>query len=139
MLDRGWNRIAHATPSEQYEQENEKEIYMQDPQTLNNTIGRLRPQDPQRPRRTSLVQRLGTLAAAVLLVALVGSMAIVFYAVRHTNGGPASPHPTPTLSSTPKTPPLPLKGISLGISVPPPPIPGLPPPTNPPLTPTTSF
>ena len=117
MLDRVWNRIAHATPSEQYEQDNKKEIYMQDRQTQNSSMGRLRPQGPQRPGRTSLVQRLGTLVAAVLLVALVGSMAIVFYAVRHTNGGPASPHPTPTLSSTPKTAPVPLKVISVGMSV----------------------
>src|SRR5713101_4619446 len=58
MLDRAWNRIAHAAPSEhfeQYEQENEKEIYMQDQQTQNSSssMGRLGPQGPQRPRRTS--------------------------------------------------------------------------------------
>ncbi len=117
MLDRVWNRIAQAAPSEHYVQEHEKEIYMQDLQTQNNRIGRLRPQGPQRPRRASLVQRLGTLAAAVFLVALVGSMAIVFYAARHTNGGSASPHPTPTLTSTPKTAPAPLKVTSVGISV----------------------
>ena len=117
MLDRVWNRIAHAAPSEQYEQENGKKIYMQDWQTQNSSMGRLLPQGPQRPRRTSLVQRLGTLAAAVLLVALVGSMAVVFYAVRHTNGGTASPHPTPTLTSTPKTAPVPLKVTSVGMSV----------------------
>jgi hypothetical protein len=117
MLDRVWNRIAHATPSEHYEQEHEKEIDMQDRQTQNNRMGRLRPQVPQRPRRTSLVQRLGMLAAAVFLVALVGSMAIVFYAARHTNGGTASPNPTPTLTSTPKTAPAPLKVTSVGMSV----------------------
>jgi hypothetical protein len=117
MLDRVWNRIAHATPSEHYEQEHEKEIDMQDQQTRNSSMGRLRPQGPQRPRRTSLVQRLGTLAAAVFLVALVGSMALVFYAARHTNGGTASPHPTPTLTSTPKTAPVPLKVTSVGMSV----------------------
>jgi len=117
MLDRVWNRIVHATPSEHYEQEHEKEIDMQDRQTQNNRMGRLRPQGPQRPRRSSLVQRLGTLAAAVFLVALVGSMALVFYAARHTNGGTASPHPTPTLTSTPKTAPAPLKVTSVGMSV----------------------
>jgi len=117
MQDRVWNRIAHATPSEHYEQEHEKEIDMQDQQTRNNNMGRLRPQGPQRPRRTSLVQRLGMLAAAVFLVALVGSMALVFYAARHTNGGTASPHPTPTLTSTPKTAPVPLKVTSVGMSV----------------------
>jgi hypothetical protein len=117
MLDRVWNRIAHATPSEHYEQEHEKEIDMQDQQTQNSSMGRLRPQGPQRPRRNSLLQRLGMLAAAVFLVALVGSMALVFYAARHTNGGTASPHPTPTLTSTPKTAPVPLKVTSVGISV----------------------
>jgi len=117
MLDRVWNRIAHATPSERYEQEHEKEIDMQDQQSQNSSMGRLRPQGPQRPRRTSLVQLLGTLAAAVFLVALVGSMALVFYAVRHTNGGTASPQPTPTLTSTPKTAPAPLKVTSVGMSV----------------------
>src|SRR5260370_5173687 len=55
-LDRVWNRIAHATPSEHYEQEHEKEIYMQDQHTLSSSIDPLRPQGPQRPRRTSLVQ-----------------------------------------------------------------------------------
>jgi len=115
MLDRVWNRIAHATPSEHYEQE--KEIYMQDQQTQNSSMGRLRPQGPQRPRRTSLVQRLGMLAAAVFLVALVGSLALVFYAARHPNGGTASPHPTPTLTATPKTAPVPLKVTSVGMSV----------------------
>ena len=139
MLDRVWNRIAHATPSEQYEQDNKKEIYMQDRQTQNSSMGRLRPQGPQRPGRTSLVQRLGTLVAAVLLVALVGSMAIVFYAVRHTNGGPASPHPTPTLSSTPKTAPVPLKVISVGMSVMPRSIAGIPCGTNVTVTYTALF
>jgi len=139
MLDRVWNRIARSTSSKQYEKENEKEIYMQDQQTQNNTMGRLRTQDPQRPRRNSLVQRLGTLAAAVLLVALVGSMAIVFYAVRHTNGGPASPHPTPTLSSTPKTAPVPLKVISVGMSVTPRSIAGIPCGTNVTVTYTALF
>jgi hypothetical protein len=115
MLDRVWNRIAHATPSEHYEQENERD--MQDQQTQNSSMGRLRPQGPQRPRRTSLVQRLGMLAAAVFLVALVGSLALVFYAARHPNGGTASTHPTPTLTATPKTAPVPLKVTSVGMSV----------------------
>src|SRR5258707_14775084 len=112
-LDRIWNRIAHATPSEHYEQEHKKEIYMQDQQTQNSSMGRLRPQGPQRPRRTSLVQRLGMLAAAVFLVALVGSLAVVFYAVRHNNGGAASPNSTPVIS----TARVPLKVTSVTMSV----------------------
>ena len=59
------------------------------------------------------MQRLGVLAAAVVLVALVGSMAIVFYAVRHTHGGTASPPPT----STHSTARVPLKVTSVSMSV----------------------
>ena len=59
------------------------------------------------------MQRLGVLAAAVFLVALVGSMAIVFYAVRHPHGGTASPPPTSTLT----TARVPLKVMSVSMSV----------------------
>src|SRR5713101_9811029 len=124
MLDRVWNRIAHAAPSEHYEQyelENEKETYMQDQQTQNSSMGRLGPQGPQRPRRTTLVQRLGMLAAAVFLVALVGSLAVVFYAVRHNNGGAASSNSTPVIS----TARVPLKVTSVTMSVTPGSIAGL--------------
>src|SRR5258708_21223350 len=86
---------------------------MQDQQTQNSSMGRLRPQGPQRPRRTSLVQRLGMLAAAVFLVALVGSLAVVFYAVRHNNGGAASSNSTPVIS----TARVPLKVTSVTMSV----------------------
>src|SRR5260221_3763249 len=65
------------------------------------------------PRRTALMQRLGLLAAAVFLLALVGSMALVFYAIRHAHGGTASPHPTPAIS----TARVPLKATSVSISV----------------------
>ena len=112
-LDRVWNRIAHATPSEHYEQEHEKEIYMQDQQTQNSSMGRLGPQGPQRPRRSPLMQRLSILAAAIFLVALVGSLALVFYAVRHNNGGTASPNSTPVIS----TGRVPLKVTSVTMSV----------------------
>ncbi len=104
-LDRLWNRIAPAIPSEQ-----EKELYMQDRQTQSSSMGRLR---PQHPRRTSLMQQLGVLAAAVFLVALVGSMALVFYAARHPHGGTTSTHPI----STPDPTPVPLKVTSVMMSV----------------------
>ena len=65
------------------------------------------------PRRASLMQRLGVLAAAVFLVALVGSMAVVFYAARHPHGGTASPQPTSTLT----TAHVPLKVTSVSMSV----------------------
>jgi hypothetical protein len=110
-LERMWKRIAGATPSEYYQRENEKELYLQrDQQTQHGDMGRL---GPQRPRRTSLMQRIGVLAAAVFLVALVGSMAVVFYAVRHTNGGAGPGTPT----STPTTQAVPFKVTSVTMSV----------------------
>ncbi len=119
-LDRVWNRIAGATFFEQDTQGNEKELPMQNPQTQYGARG-MGTSRGSHPRRTSLMQRLGVLAAAVFLVALVGSMAIVFYAVRHNNGGTASPNPTSTLS----TARVPLKVTSVSMSVTPGSIAGL--------------
>ena len=111
-LDRIWNRIASATFFEQDTQESEKELAMQNPniQYSGRTLGS---SNESHTRRTSLMQRLVVLAAAVFLVALVGSMAIVFYAVRHTHGGTASPHPTTILT----TAHVPLKVTSVSMSV----------------------
>src|SRR5438067_2507538 len=81
------------------------------------------------------MQRLGILAAAVFLVALVGSMAMVFYAVRHTNGGTASPNPTSPLS----TAPVPLSVTSVNMSVTPASIAGLSCGTNLTVTYTATF
>jgi hypothetical protein len=119
-LDHIWNRIVGAIHLEQDTQESEQVLPMQYPQRQYGarTMGSSRGLHPQ---RTSLVQRLGILAAAVFLVALVGSMALVFYAVRHTHGGTASPHPTSTLP----TAPLPLKVTSVNMSVTPESIAGL--------------
>ncbi|HET7638097.1 MAG TPA: hypothetical protein VFK47_05085, partial [Ktedonobacteraceae bacterium] len=76
-LDRIWNRIASASLFEQHTQASEKDLTMQNPQTPYDAgaMGSLR---QSRPRRSPLMQRLGILAAAVFLVALVGSMAFVF-------------------------------------------------------------
>jgi hypothetical protein len=111
-LDRIWNRIASATFFEQEHQESENEQTMQNPNIhySGRTSGSTR---EARSRRAPWMQRLGVLAAAVFLVALVGSMAIVFYAVRHTHGGTASPHPTTTLT----TAHVPLKVTSVSMSV----------------------
>ena len=111
-LDRIWNRIASAPFFEQDTEESEKELAMQNPhmQYGGGTMGNSR---ESHSRRASLMQRLGVLAAAVFLVALVGSMAIVFYAVRHTHGGTASPPPT----STHSTARVPLKVTSVSMSV----------------------
>src|SRR6266581_4126243 len=97
-LDRIWNRIAGATLVQQDTPKSEKELTMQNPQIQYGAraMGTSR---GSHPRRASLMQRFGILAAAVFLVALVGSMALVFYAVRHNGGGTASPNPTSTPST----------------------------------------
>ena len=117
-LDRIWNRITGATHIEKDKQENEKELIMQNSPIQYGSSGNLR---QSHPRRSLLMQRLGILAAAVFLVALVGSMAIVFYAVRHNNGGVASPNPTSAIS----TARVPLKVTSVTMSVTPGSIAGL--------------
>jgi hypothetical protein len=116
MLDRIWNRIADAAPSVQHKQEKEEVIDMQDQpfQFRNQAIHR---------RSTSLMQRLGVLATAVFLVALVGSMAIIFYTIRHNAGGPASggPKPTAIITTVPPTPttkavPFMVTGVDMAVS-----------------------
>src|ERR1700694_2154475 len=96
MLARIWNRIAGAAPPLQLnlkqKQEREDVLAMQYQQAQ---FGKPTPHK----RHSTLIQRLGMLAAAVFLVALVGSMALVFYSVRHNNGGTASPNPTSALST----------------------------------------
>jgi predicted thioesterase len=110
--DRIWNRIVGASLFEQNTQEPEKELTMQNShiQYGARPIGT---SPRSHPRRTALMQRLGLLAAAVFLVALVASMAIVFYAIRHNNGGTVSPNPTSPLS----TAHVPLKVTSVTMSV----------------------
>jgi hypothetical protein len=119
-LDRVWDRIAGATFYEQNTQENEKVLPMQNTQKPYGAsdMGTSR---ESHPRRSLLMQRLGILAAAVFLLALVGSLALVFYAVRHNDGGTASPNPT----STPSTARVPLKVTSVSMSVTPASIAGL--------------
>ncbi len=119
-LDRIWNRIAGATLYEQDTQESEKELPMQNPQ-MQYGARAMGSSHGSHPRRTWLMQRLNLLAAVVLLAALVGSMAMVFYALRHNNGGTASPNPT----STPSTARVPLKVTSVSMSVTPGSIAGL--------------
>jgi hypothetical protein len=88
-----------------------------------------------RPRRSPLMQRLGLVAVAVFLVALVGSLAIVFYAVRHTNGGVGSPPPTAPISTTR----VPLKVTSVSMTVTPASIAGVSCGTNATVTYTATF
>src|SRR5205085_412066 len=109
-LSRSLNLLRKIYRRRKEEQESVKELPMQNPQTQYSNIGR---PPGSHPRRTSLMRRLSILAAAVFLLALVGSMALVFYAVRHNNGGSASPHPTATLS----TAHVPLKVTSVSMSV----------------------
>ncbi len=132
-LDRIWNRITSASLMKQnhYAKESEKELPMQHPQTYDaGAMG-----NPRRsaPRRASLVQRLGVLAATVVLVALIGSLALVFYAARHSNGGPASPQ-TPGIATH-----APLKVTSVTMSVTPASIAGIPCGTNETVTYTALF
>ncbi len=131
-LDRMWNRIAGSPLFEQKTQESEKELPMQNPHIPYSNIGR---SSGSHPKRTALMRRLSLLAAAVFLLALVGSMALVFYAVRHNNGGTVSPHPTATLS----TAHVPLKVTSVDMSVTPTSIAGLTCGTNVTVTYTATF
>lgn len=117
-LDRIWNRISGAPLFKQGTQESEKELPMQHAHIQYNSHGNSRQASP---RRSPLMQRLSILAAAVFMIALVGSMAIVFYAVRHPHGGVAAPHPTPPISTTR----VPLKVTSVSMSVTPGSIAGL--------------
>jgi hypothetical protein len=105
-LDRIWNRISGAKLLKQDIQGSEKEPPMQ----ISHNISNLR---QSRSQHSPLMQRLGLLAAVVFLVAIVGSMAIVFYAVRHPNGSGASPNATSGLSAAH----VPLKVTSVSMSV----------------------
>lgn len=143
MLDRVWNRIEDAAPPLQHNLQQQQGIAMQNQQALvsNQALHR---------RSRTFTQRLGVLAAVVFLVALVGSMAILFYSIRH-NAGPASggpkqnpiittvpptatPMPTPTgtpkPTATPTARPVPFKVTSVSISVMPGSIAGIPCGTN---------
>ncbi len=133
MLDRIWNRIAGAVPPLQHnlkqKQEREEVIAMQhQPAQFGDPT--------QHKRHSTLLQRLGTLAAAVFLVALVGSMALVFYSIRQNAGGPASggPKPTAIVTTVPLTPTnttrSPFKVTSVDMSVAPASIAGIPCGTN---------
>jgi hypothetical protein len=136
-LDRIWNRIASAPLLEIDPRENEKDPTMQNSHIQYGVpiIGSSRPVRPARPARSPLVQRLGLLAAAVFLVALVGSMALVFYAARHNNGGTTSPHSTPPVSTSR----VPLRVTSVTMSVTPGSIAGIPCGTNVTVTYTALF
>ena len=111
-LARIWKRIEGAPLFKQNTQSNEKELPMQNPPIhyTANAVGRL---PGSRSRRTSLMRQLGLVAAAVFLVILVASMALVFYTVRNNHGGIGTPHPTPTVS----TARVPLKVTSVSMSV----------------------
>lgn len=92
-LHRIWTRIADATTS-QYGNEKGKVIPMHDSRITNNKVS---------PRKShTVMQRIGTLAAIVFLVVLVGGMAFVFNAARRNNGSSGSggaQHLTPLATS----------------------------------------
>ena len=110
-LNRIWNRIAGAPLYAQTLQENEKIIPMQQPYSHSqNGGGVFSTAGRSRTRRNPWGRRLGLVAAAIFLIALVGSMALVFNAAHRTIG---SPHPTPPII----TPRVPLKVTSVSMSV----------------------
>jgi hypothetical protein len=88
MLDRMWNRIARVTRFEQDTQMSKKELPMQHPSLSSRSMDRT---GPAHVRRSPLMQRLNLMAAVVILVALVGSLTLVFAAVRVNRAGTASP------------------------------------------------
>ena len=112
-LNRIWNRIVSASLFEEAIQESEHEpmIHQSHIPHDTRTMGNLR---GAHPRRASLMRQLGLWAAAVLLIALVGSMAMVFYAVRHQNAGPAAPHPP--ARNSPGHAPLQVTSVSLSVA-----------------------
>ena len=109
-LDRIWNRIAGATVFEHDTQASEEDLPMQQYPHIQPAAGAMGDSRGSRPRRSPLVQRLVLLAAAVLLIALVGSMTLVFYAARHGSTG----SPQSTAASTTHAP---LKVTSVTMSV----------------------
>ena len=81
-------------------------------------MGQERPQRSRPPSR--IRQRLGVLAAVIVALALVGSLALVFAAIRRPDGGTASPRPTtpPTAATAPTTAATaPFKVTSVEMSV----------------------
>lgn len=110
MLDRIWSRIAPGLASQRDEQAQEQENVLRDRPAPGSMLSRGR---PQRPRRTSLMQRLGMLAAAVFLVVLIGGLALAFYATRPTPVGTGSGHPT----APPTTAHAPFQVTSVAMSV----------------------
>ncbi|HET8841968.1 MAG TPA: hypothetical protein VFN35_10910, partial [Ktedonobacteraceae bacterium] len=109
-LDRIWNRISRAPLFKQDRQKNESVLSMQNSESQPGA-GSMNSLRPLHPRRNSLMQRVGIWAAVVFLVILVGSLGLVFYAVRQ-NGGTASPNSTPIIANN-----VPLKVTAVDMSV----------------------
>lgn len=111
-LTRIWKRVREAAPATQPAappaQESKELIAMQQQPVLFSNR-------PPAQGRT-LRQRLGILAAIVVLVALVGSLALLFSATRVHPGGPASGGPPPTASSTVAHTPTPTHRTPLRVT-----------------------
>jgi hypothetical protein len=124
-LNRIWDRIAGATIFEQ-----ERELPMQHSH-MHNSAGTIGRSPGSSPRRTKLMQRLGLLAAVIVVVALVGSLTMVLYAARLQNGGTGS-NPLPGTH-------VPLKVTAVDMSVSPSSIAGMACGTNVTVTYTATF
>ena len=98
-LNRMWSRIAGPRHFAQNTQTSEKELPMYHPD-IHSQAGTLNSSHQSPPRRGGFRRRLNLLAAIVLLVVLVGSLTIVFAALRNRPGGSASPATGVPLSVT---------------------------------------
>jgi hypothetical protein len=66
-----------------------------------SSSGDTRPVVPhQLPRPASFLSRLGSLAAVAVVLALIGTVAVVFYSARHNGGSVGPPASQPTSTST---------------------------------------
>jgi len=127
-LDRIWNRVAEAAPSFATRRTFRPPYTSEEATPMQNQPTLLSNSTPPRQGRT-LWQRLGLLAAVVVLAALVGSLALVFYASRQNSslasGGPPQTNSTST-TAVPTYPSAPFKVTSIDISVTPESIAGIP-------------
>jgi cytochrome c-type biogenesis protein CcmE len=127
-LDRIWNRVAEAAPSFATRRTFRPPYTSEEATPMQNQPTLLSNSTPPRQGRT-LWQRLGLLAAVVVLAALVGSLALVFYASRQNSslasGGPSQTNSTST-TAVPTYPSAPFKVTSIDISVTPESIAGIP-------------
>ena len=123
ILNRVWQRIADTPLLAQNSQKSEKGRFM-DHSDMPRAAGTMNSVSQTRARRSSLAQRLSLWAAVIVLVALVGGLALAFYATRLNTPGSHPPSPISTnhaalhvdavsMSVTPNS----LNGLACGSNV----------------------